>query len=279
VDNYTALEISKKTGNADGSSLKQIAESQAALDKGKILQAKEVNLNGQPAYMISYTSESKNQRAMALAVFNNSTSDYFVFKYKSPTSTYDNYISAIGNIIKSVKYSNNNLSSATMEQPTSSNVTIKENVEKPSSSDAGVGYKLIVYLDGPHNGNTIGDNFKIVVYNSDHKEILSAKPTIDFNDNHQKISPKKGYSIGDKTGQHPQQINVCAQQKYGLDGKTKNHDDCYPIKQNIQKTNWYTIFDYGQIDGYEGDLTQNTNVPRLSDTSNGNSIIMNATMR
>jgi hypothetical protein len=46
---------------------------------------------------------------------------------------------------------------------------------------------------------------------------------------------------------------VCAQQDYSLNGKSYIHDDCYPIKQNIQKTYWYTIFDYGEIDGFEGD--------------------------
>jgi plastocyanin len=38
-----------------------------------------------------------------------------------------------------------------------------------------------------------------------------------------------------------------------LNGTTKLHDDCYPIIQNVQKTYWYTIFDYGEIDGFEAD--------------------------
>jgi len=114
-------------------------------------------------------------------------------------------------------------------------------------------YRLIVYLDGASKTNAIGDNFKIVIYNSNHKIILSEKPTIDFTDTHQKISPKSGYTIQGKSGEHPNQIRVCAQQGYQLDGKEYLHDDCYPIKQNNQKTYWYTIFDYGQIDGFEGD--------------------------
>jgi hypothetical protein len=114
-------------------------------------------------------------------------------------------------------------------------------------------YRLIVYLDGATKTNAIGDNFKIVVYNSNHNIILSEKPTIDFTDTHQKISPKSGYTIQGKSGEHPNQISVCAQQEYELEGKKHVHDDCYPIKQNIQKTYWYTIFDYGEIDGFEGD--------------------------
>jgi hypothetical protein len=38
-----------------------------------------------------------------------------------------------------------------------------------------------------------------------------------------------------------------------LNGTTYLHNDCYPIKQNVQKTYWYTIFDYGEIDGFEPD--------------------------
>ena len=46
---------------------------------------------------------------------------------------------------------------------------------------------------------------------------------------------------------------MCAQQEYQLNGTTYLHNDCYPIIQNFQKTYWYTIFDYGEIDGYEPD--------------------------
>jgi hypothetical protein len=127
-------------------------------------------------------------------------------------------------------------------------------------------YRLIVYLDGVSQQNAIRDNFKIVVYNSDNDTILSAKPNIDFNDNHQKISPKSGYTIKGKLGEHPNQITVCAQQEYELNGKKLAHDNCYPIKQNVQKTYWYTIFDYGQIDAFEGDIQSKT---ELSSQING----------
>jgi hypothetical protein len=115
-------------------------------------------------------------------------------------------------------------------------------------------YQLIVYLDDATPQNAIGDNFNIVVYNSGNETVLSAKPNIDFNDDHQKISPRQGFPIIDQNGQHPKDIRVCAQQELVLDGKSLLHDDCYPIKQNIQKTYWYTIFDYGEIDGFEGDI-------------------------
>jgi plastocyanin len=54
-------------------------------------------------------------------------------------------------------------------------------------------YQLIIYLDNASPQNAIGDNFKILVYNSDNEPILTAKPNIDFNDEHQKISPPNGY--------------------------------------------------------------------------------------
>jgi hypothetical protein len=112
-------------------------------------------------------------------------------------------------------------------------------------------YQLIVYLDGAFEPNNL-HSFKIVVYNSDHKKILSDKVTPDFSDSHQKISPKSGYKITDKSKQHPSQIKVCAQQDFTDGGKKKTHDDCFKIKQNIAKTYWYTIFDYPLIEGFEG---------------------------
>ena len=112
-------------------------------------------------------------------------------------------------------------------------------------------YQLIVYLDGAFEPNNL-HSFKIVVYNSDHKTILSKKVTPDFSDSHQKISPKNGYTITDKSNQHPSQIDVCAQQSFTDNGKKKSHDDCYPIKQNNAKTYWYTIFDYPVIEAFEG---------------------------
>ena len=96
-------------------------------------------------------------------------------------------------------------------------------------------YQLIIYLDDASPQNALGDNFKILVYNSNNEPILSAKPNIDFNDDHQKISPPKGYPIIYQSGQYPKDIKVCAQQEYRLDGTTKLHDDCYSIIQNDQK--------------------------------------------
>ena len=145
-------------------------------------------------------------------------------------------------------------------------IPIKKQQQVPSESDSSESnkaqsvdrkqkesYQLIVYLDGAYKGNNIGDNFKIVVYDSHNKIILSANPTIDFNDNHQKISPRNGHPIIYGLGQNPEDIRVCAQQEYVLNGTTYLHNDCYHIKQNVQKTYWYTIFDYGEIDGYEPD--------------------------
>jgi hypothetical protein len=110
---------------------------------------------------------------------------------------------------------------------------------------------LIVYLDDAFEPNNL-HSFKIMVYNSDHKQILSDKVTRDFTDSHQKISPKDGYKIKDKSKQHPSQIDVCAQQQFSEDGKKRTHDDCFDIKQNKKKTYWYTIFDYPLIEGFEG---------------------------
>ena len=114
-------------------------------------------------------------------------------------------------------------------------------------------YQLIIYLDNASPQNVIGDNFKIAVFNSNNESILFAKPNIDFNDDHQKISPPKGYQITLQSGQYPEDIRVCAQQEYQLNGTANSHSDCYPIKQNVQKTYWYTIFDYGEIDAFEAD--------------------------
>jgi DNA-binding beta-propeller fold protein YncE len=134
--------------------------------------------------------------------------------------------------------------------PKMENNNLTTNVSEDTKSKNS--YQLIVYLDDASPQNAIGDDFNIVVYNTKNQTVLSAKPNIDFNDNHQKISPRNGYPIIDKTGQQPKDIRVCAQQEYTSNGKNYLHEDCYPIKQNIQKTYWYSIFDYGEIDGFEG---------------------------
>jgi hypothetical protein len=120
-------------------------------------------------------------------------------------------------------------------------------------TEARKSYRLVIYLDDSYESNVIGDNFTIVIYNSHHKEILSAKPKINFTDDHQKISPKKGFSFTDKSGQHPNEIAVCAQQEYAVEDETRTHDDCYIVKQNKAKSYWYSTFEYGEIDGFEAD--------------------------
>jgi hypothetical protein len=110
-------------------------------------------------------------------------------------------------------------------------------------------YQLTVYLDNAFMPNNL-PSFKVVVHNFEHKKILSEKVTPDFTDTHQTISPKSGYKIADKSKQHPSQIKVCAQESYSENGKTKTHDDCFPIQQDNANT-WYTIFDYPLIEGFE----------------------------
>jgi hypothetical protein len=111
-------------------------------------------------------------------------------------------------------------------------------------------YQLTVYLDNAFMPNNL-PSFKVVVYNFDHKKILSEKVTPDFTDTHQTISPISGYKIADKSKQHPSQIKVCAQESFSENGKTKTHDDCFPIQQDKAKNYWYTIFDYPLIEGFE----------------------------
>ena len=118
--------------------------------------------------------------------------------------------------------------------------------------NAAQAYKLIVYLDGATGRHAL-DSFNLVVYNSEHKIILSKKITPNFKDNHYKISPKDGWSISDKKGQHPNQIKVCAHQTGFVNGEPMVHDDCFNIRQNNAKTYWYTIFDWRQFDEWEPD--------------------------
>ena len=111
-------------------------------------------------------------------------------------------------------------------------------------------YQLTVYLDNAFMPNHL-PSFKVIVYNSDYKQILSEKVTPDFTDTHQTISPKSGYTIEDKSKQHPNQIKVCAQESYSDNGKIKTHDDCFLIQQDKAKTYWYTIIDYSLIEEFE----------------------------
>jgi hypothetical protein len=74
-----------------------------------------------------------------------------------------------------------------------------------------------------------------------------------LNDDHQKVSPRKGYSINDKAGQHPEQIVVCTQQERESNGKIYTRDgDCRTTIQNNDKTYWYTILQYPKS-GNEGE--------------------------
>jgi hypothetical protein len=127
-------------------------------------------------------------------------------------------------------------------------------------------YQLIVYLDGAFEPNNL-HSFKIVVYNSDHNKIISDKVTPDFSDSHQRISPRSGYKITDKSKQHPSQIKVCAQQGFSDGGNARTHNDCFKIKQNKAKIYWYTIFDYPLIEGFEGDDGTPPPPPRNCDSA------------
>lgn len=97
-------------------------------------------------------------------------------------------------------------------------------------------------LKGAFEPNNL-PSFKVVVYNSDHKKILSDKVKRDFGDDHLIINPKSDYEITDKAKQHLSQIEVCAQQGFSIDGKAQTQNDCFDIKQNKAKTYWYTILD------------------------------------
>ena len=119
--------------------------------------------------------------------------------------------------------------------------------------ESGKSYRLVVYLNDAYEDNLIGNNFTIVVYNSHHEQILSAKPTINFTDNHQIISQKEDFNFTSKSGQRPNEITVCAQQEYAVEDEMHFHDDCYPVKENKSKAYWYTTFEYGEIDGFEAD--------------------------
>ena len=113
-------------------------------------------------------------------------------------------------------------------------------------------YQLIVHLDGALEPNNL-KSFKVIVYNSDHKKIISDDVTPDFSASHQKLSSDSGYKISDKSKQYPSEIQVCVQQDYSVDGKPKIHDDCFTVNQNKDKNNWYSTFDYVTIEGFEGD--------------------------
>ena len=147
IDNLTSLEITKMSGNPNGSSLKQIAENQIASENGKVLQSKPVKLNEKSAYMILYNPDTIDQeRAMLVGTFNEPTGNYFLFKFESPDSTYDSYVSAVGNMIKSAQFTNSE-----------STTSISESPQSNPSDITGVNSKGITYtaqLDGAEECTT-----------------------------------------------------------------------------------------------------------------------------
>ena len=82
-------------------------------------------------------------------------------------------------------------------------------------------YQLTVYLDNAFMPNHL-PSFKVVVYDSDDKQILSEKVTPDFTNTHQMISPEPGYEIAYKSKRQSSQIKVCAQESSSENAKIKN---------------------------------------------------------
>ena len=78
-----------------------------------------------------------------------------------------------------------------------------------------------MYLDNAFTPNHL-PSFKVVVYDSDGKKILSEKVMPDFTDTHQTISPEPGYEIEDKSKRASQpNKGLCARKLFG---KRKNKD-------------------------------------------------------
>ena len=219
----------------------------------KIINTSKTTLAGNEAVellMYEYVGDQTSKVKRVISLFGNDTA--YMIKYAAEPGKFSKYLPIAQQMIDSFQpatFLKNNIT--VVNEPTQEKkipIEIPTTVPKSKKS-----YQLIIYLDNASPQNVIGDNFKILVYNSNNEPILSAKPNIDFNDDHQKISPPKGYPIIYQSGQYPKDINVCAQQEYQLNGTTNLHDDCYPIIQNVQKTYWYTTFDYGEIDGFEAD--------------------------
>jgi len=241
----------------------------------KIIDKSKTTLAGNEAVellMYEYVGEQTSKVKRVFSLFDNDTA--YMIKYTAEPGTFSKYLPIAQQMIDSFRpttFLKNNITTTVNETPQENKnpLEIPTTVQVPSTDVNETKhekkrpleipttvpkfkktYQLIIYLDNASSQNVIGDNFKILVYNSNNEPILSAKPTIDFNDDHQKISPPKGYPIVYQSGQYPKNINVCAQQEYTFNGTTNLHNDCYPVKQNFQKTYWYTTFDYGEIDGY-----------------------------
>ena len=222
-------------------------------DEYKIIKTSRTTLAGNEAVellMYEYVGDKTSKVKRVISLFDNDTA--YMIKYAAEPGKFSKYLPIAQQMIDSFQpttFLKNNITVAN-ETTQEKKIPIEIPTTVPKSKKS---YQLIIYLDNASPQNAIGDNFKILVYNSNNEPILSAKPNIDFNDDHQKISPPKGYPIIYQSGQYPKDIRVCAQQEYQLNGTTNLHNDCYPIKQNVQKTYWYTIFDYGEIDGFEAD--------------------------
>jgi plastocyanin len=220
-------------------------------DQYKIISTSKTTLAGNEAVellMYEYVNDQTSKVKRVISLFDNDTA--YMIKYAAEPGKFSKYLPIAQQMIDSFQpttFLKNNIT--TVDETTEEKkipIEIPTTVPKSKKS-----YQLIIYLDNASPQNVIGDNFDILVYNSNNEPVLSAKPNIDFNDDHQKISPPKGYPIIYQSGQYPKDIRVCAQQEYQLNGTTYLHNDCYPIIQNVQKTYWYTTFDYGEIDGFE----------------------------
>jgi len=224
-------------------------------DQYKIISTSKTTLAGKEAVellMYEYVGKQTSKVKRVISLFDNDTA--YMIKYAAEPGKFSKYLPIAQQMIDSFQPSTFLKNNITVVNETTQQKKIPIEIPTPTTvPKSKKSYQLIIYLDNASPQNMIGDNFKILVYNSNDEPILSAKPNIDFNDDHQKISPPNGYPIIYQSGQYPKDIRACAQQEYQLNGTTYLHNDCYPIIQNVQKTYWYTIFDYREIDGFEPD--------------------------
>jgi hypothetical protein len=169
-------------------------------DQYKIINTSKTTLAGNEAVellMYEYVGKQTSKVKRVISLFDNYTA--YMIKYAAEPGKFSKYLPIAQQMIDSFRpttFLKNKITVAN-ETTQKKKIPIEIPTTIPKSKKS---YQLVIYLDNASPQNVIGDNFKILVYNSNNKPILSVKPNIDFDDDHQKISPPKGYPIIHQSG-------------------------------------------------------------------------------
>jgi len=97
------VELAFSNLGSNHSNLKDVADQELnnkGYNQANVLQSKQITLNGKPGYMVLFNDD----RDKRLLIFIGDPRNYLEFIYSAPQNYYDQYVTQVGNLIKSIQY-------------------------------------------------------------------------------------------------------------------------------------------------------------------------------